>query len=209
MRCGQDDPFSADNGREAFPSNATYLGKQITPSQDVFANGTNELTASGIGNVVELIGTVHPSDFCHEIIFSRDSIDEYAAVFSSSGSLIQAIASIQGQSRGSEPPGNDPTYAEFQDRDPRPNGRIFDIDTPGFPLVYAAFCPIGSFLVQRINFLQYAVFSSRRCSNDFAWHSKTTIRCEEVAGVRFFDFYTRPSRQDDNSCGPGHSTTAP
>ncbi len=116
---------------------------------------------------------------------------------------------IYGNTRGPEPFGNDPTFAEFQDRDPRPNGKVFDIDTPGFPLNYVNRYSLGTLIAVRYNFLQYANFSGRRCSDDFAWHSKTTIRREESAGIPCFNFFTRPSFPDDNSCGSGHSTTAP
>ena len=209
MRCGQDDPFSADNGRMAFPNNTLSLGKQVYLPQYVITNGMSALTAGGIGNVVEIVGAVHPADFSDNVSFARDSIDEYVAAFTSSGLLIETISSIHGNTRGPEPFGNDPTFAEFQDRDPHPNGKVFDIDTPGFPLIYVSRYSLGTLIAVRYNFLQYANFSGRRCSDDFAWHSKTTIRREESAGIPCFNFFTRPSFPDDNSCGSGHSTTAP
>lgn len=209
MRCGQDDPFSTDNGRVAFPNNTMSLGKQVYLPQVVVVNGKEESTEGGIGNVVEIVGTVHPSGFSETIRLVRDSVDEYAAAFANSGSLLETIAYVQGKTRGPDAVGNDRTYDEFQDRDPRPHGRVFDIDTPGLPLLYVSRYQIGTFVVERFNFLQYAAFDGKRCSNDFAWHSKTTIRREEDNGIPCFNFFTRPSFPDDNSCGPGHSTIAP
>lgn len=208
MRCGQDDPFSADNGMAAYPasSSGSKLGKQrhygfILPSRPFNS-------PSGYGNIVELIGTVHPSDFTNSVILVRDVVDEsYATLFTNG--VMQVTTYIVDKARGIEPNGNDPREVDFQDVDPRPSGRVFDVDTPGLHVSGPEAYTYGTLLLARYNFLQYATFGSRRCSNDFPWHSRTTIRRILIDDFPDFEFYSRPDLASDNECGTGRTSIQP
>lgn len=205
MRCGQDDALSTDNGMLAH-STQLKLGRQklaavVLPSEPRNAEAS-------IGNVVEVIGVVYPSSFTNSIAFVRDCVDELAIAFPATGAY-SIISFDMGQTRGEEPIGNDPTKRDFLDTDPRPYGRIFDVDTPGFQRNWADYYPNGTTIFIRYNFVQYSVFGSRRCSNDFPWYSRTTIQRTEIDGYSDFVFFSRPEAMDDNSCGTGYTEIAP
>ena len=192
MRCGQDDPFSADNSFAAFTTNS-LLGAQ----KHAF-NGYEP----GIGNVVEIIGTVHPSNFSHSIEFRRDNIAEATSIFTTNGISIYGDVNLS-ISRGVEPAGNDPCIAAFGDYTPPPNGRIFDVDTPGIPDYLRTAFPNGHYFITRMNFVEYTVFANRRCANDFFWFTRTTTVRILINGHYDLDFLNRSGRMDDNLAGIG------
>ena len=208
MRCGQDDPFSADNGMAAHSSSPIYdkLGKQKHAGFILPSAGNN--SPAVFGNIVEFIGEVHPSDFTNSIVLVRDTIDELAITLFTNGSY-QVIKYDTNKTRGIEPCGNDPTEPDFLDVDPRPNGRIFDVDTPGLSVREPSIFPHGTFQYARYNFIQYAVFGNKRCANDFLWHSRTTIRRNFQDDPATFDFYSRLDLPSDNECGTGHTIIQP
>lgn len=203
MRCGQDDPFSPDNGMLAHSSNPIYdrLGMQkhagfILPSAEHNSQAV-------VGNIVEMIGNVHPCDFIGDVSLVRDCIDELAYTQQTNGSY-RIIAYALSKSRGVEPVGNDPTPRDFRDTNPMPLGSVFDVDTPGLNIRFPELLPHGTVGIARYNFWEYAVFSGRRCSDDFGWHSRT--RCVRNADDTFPDvsFESRLDNPYDNHCGVGH-----
>ena len=208
MRCGQGDPFSEDNGMLAHSSNPIYdkLGMQkhagfILPSE-------NHNSPAVFGNIVEFSGTVHPIDFTNRVVLVRDCIDELAITIFTNGAY-QVIKYATNKVRGAEPSGNDPTESDFLDVDPRPNGRVFDVDTPGLSVIEPDIFPHGTFQFARYNFIQYAAFGNKRCSNDFLWHSRTTIRRNFQDDPAEFSFYSRQDLSSDNECGTGHTGIQP
>jgi hypothetical protein len=192
MRCGQDDPVSPDNDCLAALSNP-LLGKQ-----SICISGFEP----SIGNVAEFIGTVHPLDFAYNIAQTRDCVDEFFVVFTPTGSVYDIMLNTQGKPRGNEPIGNDAISAALQDISPQPNGRVFDVDTPGCGLSGAPFVPVNHLVYVRYNFLQYAHFVGKRCSNDFPWHSRTTLKRIANGGLPEYEFYEIP---DGNTCGSQHT----
>lgn len=54
------------------------------------------------------------------------------------------------------------------------------------------------------NFLQYAFFKGRRCSDDFPWFSKTSVTKEDQDGYIELIFNVDPDDFSINSCGGGH-----
>ena len=192
MRCGQNDPFSADNYFAAFATNS-LLGAQKHAFKGY---------EPGIGNVVEIIGTVHPSDFSQAIEFRRDNIAEATSIFATNGISIYSDANLS-ITRGVEPTGNDPCIAAFGDYTPPPNGRVFDVDTPGIPDYLRTAFPNGHYFITRMNFVEYTVFANRRCANDFFWFTRTTTVRIVIDGHYDLDFLNRSGRTDDNLVGIG------
>lgn len=192
MRCGQDDPFSPDNDCVAFPTNRV-LGKQI-----VSLTGYEP----SIGNTVEIIGEVHPAVFAGNINFNRDNIAEKTSIFTTNGVAIhnRIFPTI---SRGEEPDCNDPCATNFCDSNPSPNGFIYNIDTPGLPWYYLTAFPSGHLYFTRMNFVQYALWGNRRCSNDFFWFTRTTTVRALQGNHYVLDFFNRDNRPDDNASGQG------
>ena len=115
MRCGQNDDFSTDNGCVVKPSPAK-LG-----AQRGFVGGVEV----NMGNNVEFIGTVHPSDFTLSILMNRDNTNEMLVAKLPNGSwnLLSYHPVIL---RDMEPECNDETDPQYQDWNPMPNGRVFD-----------------------------------------------------------------------------------
>ena len=202
MRCGQDDPFSPDNDCAAFPSNRV-LGAQRTNIEGY---------EPSIGNVVEIVGQVHPPNFSQECNWVRDCIDEYSAYQSSSNSMGYLSFSHEEYQRMENEGGNDATYPLFEDLTPSIQGRIFDIDTPGIAtgdllpngqLYPGAMNPQGFIITKHYNFLQYVLINGKRCSDDFAWHSRTRVIKTAPIGIADYDFWDG-NGASDNHAGAGH-----
>jgi hypothetical protein len=192
MRCGQDDPFSADNNCAAFTTNR-HLGRQ-----SVAITGYEP----SVGNVVEIIGSVHPSDFVLEIGFKRDNTAELTQVFTSGGTTVYRNFDPLIE-RGEEPLCNDPCRPICGDYTVSQLGHVFDVDTPGVPTYFLTAFPSGTYFFLRQNFVQYAVFSNKRCSNDFYWFSRTTLSRILFNDHYSFEFLNRADHPYDNAVGEG------
>lgn len=158
-----------------------------------------------IANIVEFCGTIHPCDFADEVIFTRDCVDGCSSILYPTGAMV-VFADNHNMARGVEPFGNDENWPDFQDRSPQPNGRIFDVDTPGLVLSEARSTPYGTTMFYRYNFIQYARYGGRRCSNDFPWFCRLTARrgVDEDAFPDVF-FLDREGVIDDNVVANGNT----
>ena len=192
MRFGQDDPFSADNNCAAFTTNR-HLGRQ-----SVSITGYEP----SVGNVVEIIGSVHPSDFVSEIGFKRDNTAELTQVFTSGGTTVYRNFDPLIE-RGEEPLCNDPCRPICGDYTVSQLGHVFDVDTPGVPTYFLTAFPSGTYFFLRQNFVQYAVFSNKRCSNDFYWFSRTSLSRILFNDHYSFEFLNRVDHPYDNAVGEG------
>ena len=192
MRCGQDDPFSADNNCAAFTTNR-HLGRQ-----SVSITGYEP----SVGNVVEIIGSVHPSDFVSEIGFKRDNTAELTQVFTSGDTTVYRNFDPLIE-RGEEPLCNDPCRPICGDYTVSQLGHVFDVDTPGVPTYFLTAFPSGTYFFLRQNFVQYAVFSNKRCSNDFYWFSRTSLSRILFNDHYSFEFLNRADHPYDNAVGEG------
>ena len=210
MRCGQDDSLSADNGLAAnYGTNC--LGNQIFPSITYYQEGTYRVLAGGIGNVVELCGNVSPSDFHSGISLLRDRVGEYIGYIFDGQTIVTGSANSN-IPRGNEPNVNDLSPSIVRDDDPRPNGRIYDVDTPGIETgseVGGSMNPVGTVVLMRLNFLEYAVFKGKRCSDDFRWYSRTTVVKTSGPGFATYNFHARNGVMDENKAGSGATSIAP
>lgn len=205
MRCGQDEPLSSDNC-PLISTNGILLGRQRLAG--IHDPVIHKNTPPSIGNIVELKGLVHPSDFSDTISFGRDNVDEYVA--EALNGHYSVLVDNQGKTRGFEPSGNDSPPTSFQDINPRPNGAIYDIDTPGEYQHRADNLSHGTIRLIRLNFKQYAFWRGRRCSDDFLWFSRTTIlRTFDEYELPTFDFLDRQGFSHDNACGPGSTSLTP
>jgi len=88
---------------------------------------------------------------------------------------------------------------------PTSYGRIYDIDIPGF--VIGTFDPYkgleqDSVCFLRYNFLQYASFNGVRCSDDFEWFARITIKKTTPPPTGSYIFLNR-SGYNDNQSGTG------
>ena len=91
---------------------------------------------------------------------------------------------------------------------PAPNGRIYDIDSPGHAVsLQSGYQDIdqNTIVFTRYNFKQYATFKGVRCSNDFEWFVRLTTKKTSPVGQNGCVFYDRPG-QNDNQCGKGQTT---
>ncbi|MBQ7721823.1 MAG: hypothetical protein IJT64_02820, partial [Kiritimatiellae bacterium] len=192
MRCGQDDNFSSDNGCAIKPSPAK-LG-----AQRVFVGGVEV----SMGNNVEFIGSIHPSDFVSSVSMNRDNTNAMLVAKMPNGGW-NMLSYEPLRPRGTEPACNDSTEPDYQDRNPAPNGRVFDFDTPGIGVSAYATLPEGTILYEIQNFLQYALWNQKRCSNDFPWFSRTSLVKNPSTSFFVFDFAARNNHPEDNSCGFG------
>ena len=192
MRCGQNDDFSPDNNAVSKPIPAK-LG-----AQRVFSNGIEV----SMGNNAEFVGTVHPYDFRSDISMNRDNTSEMlvAKMPDRSWNLLKYRPSI---SRKQEPECNDSPDPRYQDRNPTPNGMVFDFDTPGIDPAALVHLPEGTIVYETQNFLQYALWNGRRCSDDLPWFSRSSLVKNPSTSYFVFDFATRENHPEDNSCGFG------
>ena len=192
MRYGQDDPFSEDNDCIALTTNR-YLGKQ-----SVAISGYEP----SVGNVVEIVGAVSPADFVSEIGFNRDNIAELAQIFTSDGTTVYRNYDPFIE-RDEEPLCNDPCRAICGDSTVSQSGHVFDVDTPGVPTFFLTAFPYGDYFFLRQNFVQYACFSNKRCSDDFYWFSRTTLHRIIYNNNFSFEFLDRVDHPFDNAAGEG------
>jgi hypothetical protein len=192
MRNTQDAGFSPDNGSVTKP-NPPLLGSQIL--------------SSFIGHVVELVGTVSPADFTSSINFSRDNIAHYVAIQLVSTNPAPVIFEHINETKDREPNGNDTSNPNYLDLQPTPDGKIYDIDAPGFIPNTNPFPSLsqGTLVFVRCNFKQYAAFNNVRCSNDLDWFVRLTAIKTSPAGTGEYDFHNRPGK-NDNLSGTGGTT---
>lgn len=69
--------------------------------------------------------------------------------------------------------------------------------------------PVGTVVLLRLNFLEYAVFRGKRCSNDFRWYSRTTVVKTSGPGFAIYNFHARNGAMDENKAGGGATSIAP
>jgi len=163
--------FSQDNNAEAkswFPG----LGMQ---------NLTERMV-----HIVELVGNVSPSDFPSEIDFRRNLLDSFEGHRQPSGVKIYPPKN---------PPRPDPSDPEFLDKDPKPNGKIYDIDTPG---IFKAPALLDTEIYQKVNFDQNTWYKNVRCSDNFKWYVILSI----IKTANDFNFYN-PTWPGFNNTGLG------
>ena len=155
-----------------------------------------------MGNNAEFVGTVHPYDFRSDISMNRDNTSEMLVAKMPDGSwnLLKYRPSI---SRKQEPECNDSPDPRYQDRNPTPNGMVFDFDTPGIDPAALVHLPEGTIVYETQNFLQYALWNGRRCSDDLPWFSRSSLVKNPSTSYFVFDFATRENHPEDNSCGLG------
>lgn len=207
MRCGQGDALSPDNNLAAnFGSNLLGCNKQTNVT--FLDNGQIRQLADMIGNAAEFAGRVMPSDFQQNVKLVRDCVGEYEGYLVPGYSLYERKCETA-IPRGQEPNVNDPSPDCVRDDDPRPMGVVYDVDTPGLQMGYGVaggMNPTGTIIIKRLNFLQFAIFGRKRCSNDFSWYSRTTVIKTSSPGSAYYDFHNRPGTMFDNSLGTGLTT---
>jgi hypothetical protein len=123
-----------------------------------FSNGTG---SNAWRTVVEIMGTVKPSDF-NNIFISRGII---ASRFYQGSTLIL-----------SEDNRPDNSLPEARDDDPQPNGKVYDADGPS--IEFASTPLEGTIIRRRTNFNQFAVNRTglpARLSADLNWYSRISI----------------------------------
>ena len=95
---------------------------------------------------------------------------------------------------------DDTSSATYRDDYPQSGGSmgvIYDLDAPGSTV--AAGLEIGMISRRRTNFLESAAFEDMRCSNDFAWFVRQSIRRADNPLRSVVD----TSVEGDNQIGPG------
>ena len=198
LRNEQNADFSADND-SLFKPNPPKLGKQRVKAFP---------TIPELGNIVEISGMVSPSDFSKPLDFLRDNTGEYLA-YGTSITNLTVPKNHQTIPRPVTPQCNDVSDSAFKDVLPIPNGRIYDLDTPGFPTygnTTADKQPDNTVFFLRMNFKEYAIFNGVRCSDDFSWFSRTTVIKQTANGTSQYSFLTRPGHSSDNESGTGETT---
>ena len=178
IRNQQGASFSSDNGATSRPSPA-LLGAQIL-SSPIWT----------MSQVVELVGTVSPSSFTNKLDFLREKTGLFYRREEPSGYSYEKIYGAEG----------DISFPEWKDLDPRPNGKIYDIDAPGIDR--STFYEQGTVLFQRVNFKQHATYKGVRCSDDFEWFARITIKKTSPKNQDDYEFYY-PSGPSDNESGEG------
>ncbi len=149
--------FSEDNDKRDALRN--YLGSFDLGTR--FANGTG---GSAWSTVVEIVGTVKPSNFTHAIQIDRTIV---ASRFYQGSSLLPDL------SKNNEP---DTSEAVLRDDNPQPNGRVFDADGP----TMEANPPpsVGTILRRRTNFFQFAWINTAtpaRVSANLNWYCRLSV----------------------------------
>ena len=105
MRCGQDDVFSTENLCSTKPDVAK-LGRQYVSFYGFPVS---------IGNTVEFVGTVYPSDFSDHITFNRDNVGVSLAMQQPSSPLL-VLTNNPAVPRWIEPRSNDRGPLDYQSR---------------------------------------------------------------------------------------------
>ena len=63
--------------------------------------------------------------------------------------------------------------------------------------------PADSSFTTQLNFVQYAVWGNKRCSDDFFWFTRTMV-IRALQGNRYiFEFFNRANHANDNASGTG------
>jgi hypothetical protein len=149
--------FSADNAaRNALND---YLGSYDLGTR--FANGTG---GSAWSTVVEIVGTVKPSNFTHAILIDRTII---------SSRIYQESSLLTNLSKDDVV---DTSLPFARDDDPQPNGKVYDADGP----TMEANPPpsVGTTLRRRTNFYQYAWINTAtpaRVSANLNWYCRLSV----------------------------------
>ena len=195
IRSTPDAPFSADNESETKPI-PPLLGARMYHMSD-------DPDSVFFGYVAEIRGTVHPSDYSGAVDAARDVAGSWVAGEDASGDLF-FVDSDPSRPRV-PPPGNDAPPAACQSQVPSPAGFVYDCDSPGTFHAELARQPPGSILYFRKNFLQYATVNGLRCSDDFAWYARLTLRNGNSDGTGFAGVFSRPGSESDNSAGSGYT----
>ena len=142
--------------------------------------------------VVEIRGTVHPSNFDQQVFLTRDWIKEWFWGTDQNGKVL--FKEIKTKKRGIDDGtifGNDDPLGQmgFDSSNPS-NGYIFDVDTPGVqkgmiwqhvgdgPGKYAF---VRFFDV--VNFIQYAYFNGQRVADDHDWSMQLAFDCSFEDGI--------------------------
>ena len=156
----------------------------------------------GLAYILEFDGLVHPSDFPYELLFARDNTDTWGYCELPAGGLdpIQDETDI---AREPESRGNDTPPLESQSCFTMEHGHIYNYDTPGLGRIWMQSHAAESIGYLRMNFLQYVQCNGIRCSNDFAWWVRVTVKNEDSPDGPVADIYSRPEHVDDNNAGTG------
>lgn len=93
----------------------------------------------------------------------------------------------------------------LRDDDPRPNGKIYDIDTPGISNASLFGYPGGWKAFYRFNVATHATFNTVRCSDDKLWFAGVTGEKANEYSTAWI-FLTRPGHPTDNSAVNGPTT---
>ena len=200
MRNTQGATFSPDNGAVTKPS-PPLLGKQLLS----LPNGITM-----VSHMVELAGNVSPSDFVSPVDFHRDNLAflMMAQLVSTNPDPVYFPIAQGTRERNPVGNGNDTSLPDYLDLLPPPNGRIYDIDAPGFRRDVAPYTALsqGTIIFTRYNFVQYASFNNARCSDDVPWFVRLTAIKTSPAGTGVYEFHDRPGKNNDNLSGIGATT---
>lgn len=143
---------------------------------------------------VEIVGQVTPSNYRGKITLVRHATG--GAGYENSTEIPQASL----PPHSGLVPGPDTSYPEYMDKDPAPNGRVYDLDAPGMGATGQAVWRY------RANFHQWAVLgdsvSGKRVSESFLWFARESCRVGP-SGELLFDI----SLAGDNKAGPGLTMT--
>jgi hypothetical protein len=182
IRATQDESFSSDNGSAIKPTPAK-LGAQKITGDDGFI--------PTLSYTVELCGGVLPANFSSDVRMKR-TCEWYKGIEAPDGSYVATT----------NPASADPGPDDCRDDKPAPNGRIYDIDTPGLDINSGYGTPGGYKVYLRYNFQQHATFAGARCSNDQAWFARVTAS-KPGASVSTWAHLTRSGHPNDNAAGLG------
>lgn len=208
----QDMPLFDDDVKAPNNSNRTLPNPPKTGIQSYRIPGTE-----GIGYVVQLSGLVHPAGFNQELFFARDYVDVWNSVELNDEPVPRDWLPPNeiGKERlpiGSQERGNDNPPVEFQHRNPSVSGGIIiDVDMPGWKNKDLVRLAVDEVLLSRINFVEYVLLwpdigaqSRIRCSDDFPWHVKLTLK--RMNSSTEPKKWNRPGHSDDNCAGPGFTS---
>ena len=159
------------------------------------------------GNVVLITGTVHPSNFPNTLDFERYCIGQYAYTIKIDGSKHEDpsnfVARTETEWQADTP---DPI---LKDVDPKPSGKIYDLDTPG--LLYSGLreLPPGQICHLRMNFVEYVSSVWGRASDNFYWYTRTTLKRRIYNEPSCVEFCYRQDCYPENEAGKGRTSLVP
>lgn len=174
---------------------------KLGPNERIEVRGHDDVS----GNVVEIKGIVHPSDYESTIYSQRDCIDEYVAVETNNVVAIQKNFLDQQRTEY----GNDPIYFVFEDCNPQPDGAVYNLDTPGCNWDSVHDQPLGAIVYIRYNFVQFFYSEGHRCSDDFYWFSRSTFLSGTPETPNAVLFYPLDGGVGDNCVGVGSTSITP